>query len=87
MASGIILSFLFQLTHLLLSNGAHVDQPNKFGDSPAELIVKNSPTDVHLLKYVSLKCLAAHVVIRKRIPYDGGRIPLTLVNFVKFHEP
>lgn len=79
--------FCLQLIHLLLEYDAHVDQPNKFGDSPAYLIQTNPLNDVLLLKHVNLKCLAANVVVANHIPYDKGQIPMTLVPFVRFHEP
>lgn len=77
--------FVSQLVQLLLDHGAHLDQPNRAGDCPAIFVAVNPLNNVHLLNYVTLRCLAATAVCKYKIPYQG-QIPATLETFVKFHE-
>ncbi|PSN58319.1 hypothetical protein C0J52_00105 [Blattella germanica] len=65
------------LVQLLLDNGAHLDQPNKAGDCPAIFVAVNPLNNVHLVNYVTLRCLAATAVCKHKIPYEG-QIPATL---------
>jgi hypothetical protein len=74
-----------QLVQLLLDHGAHLDQPNRVGDCPAIFVAVNPLNTVHLVNYVTLRCLAATAVCKHKIPYKG-QIPVTLETFVKFHE-
>ncbi|XP_037945042.1 protein fem-1 homolog A [Teleopsis dalmanni] len=71
---------------LLLDNGADLDQPNKSDERPFNLIASNPTNTVHLLNYVTLKCLAATVLSKYKIPYKN-EIPKVLEAFVEQHEP
>lgn len=70
---------------LLLDHGAHLDTPNRNGECPAVVVAVNPRNNVHLVKYVTLRCLAATAVIKYKIPYVG-QVPTTLENFVQYHE-
>ncbi|XP_069695746.1 protein fem-1 homolog C [Periplaneta americana] len=78
-------NFYSPLVQLLLDHGAHLDQPNRAGDCPAIFVAVNPLNNVHLVNYVTLRCLAATAVCKYKIPYRG-QIPATLETFVKFHE-
>ncbi|GFG36055.1 hypothetical protein Cfor_01723 [Coptotermes formosanus] len=78
-------NFYSPLVQLLLDHGAHLDQPNRAGDCPAIFVAVNPLNNVHLVNYVTLRCLAATAVCKYKIPYQG-QIPATLETFVKFHE-
>lgn len=78
-------NFYSPLVQLLLDHGAHLDQPNRAGDCPAIFVAVNPLNNVHLVNYVTLRCLAATAVCKYKIPYQG-QIPTTLETFVKFHE-
>lgn len=78
-------NFYSPLLQLLLDHGAHLDQPNRAGDCPAIFVAMNPLNNVHLVNYVTLRCLAATAVCKYKIPYEG-QIPATLETFVKFHE-
>lgn len=41
-------NFSSELVALLLAAGAHLDQPNKFGDSPADLVALNRGSQVQV---------------------------------------
>lgn len=70
----------------LLDLGAHLDQPNKNNELPLTQIQANPDNEIQYLKYLSLRCLAAQVVARYRIPYKNI-VPKTLEHFVRCHEP
>ncbi|XP_067007719.2 protein fem-1 homolog A [Anabrus simplex] len=78
-------NFYSPLVQLLLEHGAHLDQPNRAGDCPALFVAVNPLNNVHLVNYVTLRCLAATAVCKYKIPYRG-QIPATLETFVQFHE-
>ncbi|XP_022199876.1 protein fem-1 homolog CG6966 [Nilaparvata lugens] len=69
---------------LLLDSGAHLDMPNKKGETPANLIVENTESTIALVPYISLQCLAATVIVKNRIPYVG-EVSVQLENFVRLH--
>nr|BAL61211.1 fem-1 homolog A-like protein [Locusta migratoria manilensis] len=79
-------NFYSPLVQLLLDHGAHLDTPNRAGDSPAVFVAVNPLNNVHLVNYITLRCMAATAVAKYKIPYKG-QIPVTLVDFVRFHEP
>ncbi|RZF41868.1 hypothetical protein LSTR_LSTR005330 [Laodelphax striatellus] len=70
---------------LLLDNGAHLDPPNKKGETPATLIQENAESSIPLVPYVSLQCLAATAIVYYRIPY-AGEVSVALEHFVRLHE-
>jgi hypothetical protein len=70
---------------MLLDSGSHLDLPNKNDDRPLDLIRNNNNNDIPLLNYTTLKCMAATIIARYRIPYRN-QIPKTLENFVRIHE-
>lgn len=78
-------NFNNRIIRLLLDNGSHVDLPNKLKDHPAHYIAMNPASDVPLANYSSLKCSAATVIVRYKIPYRG-QLPQTLERFVRIHE-
>ena len=70
---------------MLLNYGAHLDQPNKCGDRPLLFIAINPTSLIPLMGYTTLKCLAATVITKYKIPYRN-QIPKTLEEFVRLHE-
>ena len=79
-------NFSTELVHALLAGGAHLDQPNKFGDSPAELVALNRGSRVCVLQHVSLGCLAARALLRARRRVPDHALPKTLRDFVDLHR-
>uniref|UniRef100_A0A1B0BWH6 SOCS box domain-containing protein n=1 Tax=Glossina palpalis gambiensis TaxID=67801 RepID=A0A1B0BWH6_9MUSC len=79
-------NFSNEIISLLLNNGADLDQPNKSDERPFNLIASNPANTVSLMNYITLKCLAATVISRYRIPYKE-EIPKCLEDFLKHHEP
>ncbi|KAL1138298.1 hypothetical protein AAG570_009986 [Ranatra chinensis] len=77
-------NFYNPLVLLLLEHGAHLDQPNRARDCPSVLIATNPMNTICLVKYTSLRCLAATAVCKYNIPYEG-QVPSTLETFVGYH--
>ncbi|GBP44129.1 Protein fem-1 homolog A [Eumeta japonica] len=80
-------NFSSELVELLLSHGAHIDQPNRFGDLPAALIIANRTSRVRPLRHLSLACLAASALVRHAVPVPEYALPLSLRNFLELHRP
>lgn len=73
---------------LLLEYGAHIDQPNKKGVTPAAAIIdynKRTTPRIPILKYVNLKCLCASAITKHKVPYKN-QIPRALEEFMQLHE-
>lgn len=75
-----------QIISILLNHGADLDQPNKSDERPYNLIALNAANSIPLMNYINLKCLAATIISKYRIPYRN-QIPKCLETFVKEHEP
>lgn len=78
------INWFLQLIKLLLDHGAHVDTPNKAGDSPATLISQNPHNRVNLLNYMTLQCHAAQAIFKYGIPCE--QLPVALHRFLEFHR-
>ena len=75
---------LEEIVGVLLENGAHIDIVNKRGIN-ASMLLQNRCPNIRVFELVTLKCLAARVVRKKRINYQGGVVPYTLVPFIDLH--
>ncbi|KAF4533131.1 hypothetical protein B566_EDAN007942 [Ephemera danica] len=78
-------NFTTGVVQFLLDHGAHLDQQNSDGEQPLHLLAANPNSTIPLLRYTTLRCLAAVVVSRHKIPYAGA-IPTTLEGFVQSHH-
>lgn len=74
-----------QVVRVLLDYGAHLDQPNRSSERPLNLIINNASSGIPLMKYLSLKCLAASTIIKYKVVYHQ-QIPTTLEEFVDLHR-
>lgn len=72
------------LVLFLMDHGAHVDTVARDGENCLDLLRKTTILSDEL-KYRSLKCMAALVIGKFKIPYDGI-IPFTLNPFVGLHH-
>ncbi|XP_049705246.1 protein fem-1 homolog A [Helicoverpa armigera] len=79
-------NFSTELVRVLLAGGAHLDQPNRFGDSPAELVALNRGSRVRVLQHVTLACLAARALLRARRRLPAAALPRTLHDFLDLHR-
>lgn len=72
------------LVLFLMDHGAHVDTVARDGENCLDLLRKTTILSDEL-RYRSLKCMAALVIGKFKIPYDGI-IPFTLNPFVGLHH-
>ncbi|PNF33258.1 Protein fem-1-like protein [Cryptotermes secundus] len=73
------------LVRKLLDHGAHLDAVNSAGHTFPQLLKGQAIHEiVNPLKYTTLSCLAARVIVKHNIPYKGI-IPVTLEPFVEQH--
>ncbi|XP_054168730.1 protein fem-1 homolog C-like [Oppia nitens] len=71
------------VNHLLIY-GTHIDRRNVSGQQPHKMLKSITESTVNPLKYMSLKCLAAHKISELHIPYIG-QIPVSLEQFIAIH--
>ncbi|XP_046441937.1 protein fem-1 homolog A-like [Daphnia pulex] len=87
-----------EAVQLLLDSGANIDQPDGKGKTCLDLfklkekeLSKKGTPSIFLQKLIQreqlrpLKCLAAQVIRRNRIPFVPGDLPNTLLTFVNRH--
>lgn len=74
-----------QVVRVLLDYGAHLDQPNRSSERPLNLITNNASNQIPLMKYLSLKCMAASSIIKHKVMYRQ-QIPSALEAFVELHR-
>ncbi|XP_028176416.1 protein fem-1 homolog A [Ostrinia furnacalis] len=80
-------NFSSELVGALLAGGAHIDQPNKFGDLPAELVALNRGNKVKVLQHMTLACVAARALLASGRPVPRSALPRTLHDFLDLHRP
>lgn len=74
-----------QLVRMLLDAGAHIDQPNRNDLRPSTLIAANTHNSIPVLEFMTLKCLAATVIAKYKIPYRN-QMPSSLEDVVRLHQ-
>ncbi|XP_023335269.1 protein fem-1 homolog A [Eurytemora carolleeae] len=77
-------NFSQQVVELLLRNGSHIDLRNKVGIRPSNLLVTNQAASISVIRYMSLKCLCAQVIINNDLPFVG-EVPRMLETFIQAH--
>ncbi|XP_037080986.1 protein fem-1 homolog B-like [Pollicipes pollicipes] len=78
---------LHSIIEALVDGGAHIDACNRSGLTPFESATTGVAEIILRTKsQMSLKCLAARVVARHRIPYCGA-VPRDLESFIELHGP
>lgn len=73
-----------KVVQVLLFYGAHIDRKNSSGNQPQKLLSSISECTLNPLNYISLKCLAARVIVDSKIPFRG-QIPFHLEDFIGVH--
>lgn len=73
-----------KVVQVLLGYGAHIDRKNSSGNQPQKLLSSISECTLNPLNYISLKCLAARVIVDSKIPFRG-QIPVYLEDFIQVH--
>ncbi|KAJ0170662.1 hypothetical protein K1T71_013434 [Dendrolimus kikuchii] len=84
-------NFSTELVLALLEGGAHLDQPNRFGDCAAELVALNRHSLVPVVRHTTLACLAARALVAHcrdaGLPLPTPALPDTLRRFLDLHTP
>ena len=73
-----------KVVQVLLSRGAHIDRKNSSGNQPQKLLSSISECTINPLNYITLKCLAARVIVDHKIHFKG-QIPAHLEDFIEVH--
>lgn len=74
-----------ELINALLSCGAHLDEANDSKETFDDFAKRSNQTvNIERLKYVTLKCLAARIVSKYKIPFKEN-VPVPLESFVQRH--
>ncbi|XP_052278113.1 protein fem-1 homolog C-like [Dreissena polymorpha] len=68
----------------LLAIGTHVDIMNNVGDTAEKFLKHSVFFSYSPLQYLSLKCLAARVILKEKIPFKS-EVPVSLIPFVQCH--
>ncbi|XP_047526139.1 protein fem-1 homolog C [Pieris napi] len=85
-----------QVVETLLAGGAHLDQPNKFGDSAGELLDLSGGAQIRPLVHMTLACFAARALLEAAPPpphlpaaqtFYAQLLPRTLLEFLDLHRP
>ncbi|XP_034949991.1 protein fem-1 homolog CG6966 isoform X2 [Chelonus insularis] len=77
-------NFINPLIELLLDYGAHLDTPNRAGETPAQMISSNPYNTINLVNYMTLRCFAAQTIFKYNIPCD--ELPIALHEFLELHS-
>ncbi len=78
------------MTELLLRRGAHADVPDSEGRLPSDALRGSSSEaaskrQVHLVSFLSLKCLAARAMVEQALPLKGQALPPNMEDFLRLH--
>ncbi|XP_072932133.1 protein fem-1 homolog A-like [Epargyreus clarus] len=79
-------NFCNEVVEVLLEAGAHLDQPNAFGDSALEQLAQCAASRVRPLRHVSLACLCARALAARRPP-PAALLPRALHELLRRHRP
>ena len=72
----------------LLNSGAHLDTPDLRDISPLDVLSAAQPRcNFPIMPYVSLKCLAANVILRERVAFTPAYLPKCLQELLEIHLP
>ena len=80
-------NFMTDVTKVLLDKGAHLDVPDLRDITPLDILKAHNQTKVQIMPYISLKCLAAQVIMRERVPYGPEDVPEDLRHMLEMHAP
>lgn len=75
---------LFQIVETLLLHGGHIDSRNRNGQRPVDLLRLVPECKINPLQFMTLKCLAARVVVDNKIVFKS-QVPAILENFIQAH--
>jgi ankyrin repeat protein len=74
-----------EIVETLLEHGAHIDARNSHGLRPLDMLKLNPDCKINPLQYLTLRCLAANVIVGNGLPYKPGQVPTVLEEFIEAH--
>ena len=80
-------NFSTEVATKLLEHGAHLDIPDLRDICPVDILRAQKQTQLNLVPYVSLKCLAAQVIVKERVPFTSQDVPKHLDEMLQMHVP
>ena len=52
-----------------------------------DILKAQKQTQINLVPYVSLQCLAAQVIVKERVPFTSQDVPRHLDEMLQMHQP
>ena len=52
-----------------------------------DILKAQNQSQINLVPYVSLKCLAAQVIMRERVPFTSEQVPKCMDELLQLHVP
>ena len=80
-------NFSVDIATQLLEHGAHLDIPDLRDICPVDILKAQKQTQLNLVPYVSLQCLAAQVIVKERVPFTSQDVPRHLDEMLQMHLP
>ena len=80
-------NFSVDIATQLLEHGAHLDIPDSRDICPVDILKAQKQTQINLVPYVSLQCLAAQVIVKERVPFTSQDVPRHLDEMLHMHLP
>jgi len=80
-------NFSVDIATQLLEHGAHLDIPDSRDICPVDILKAQKQTQINLVPYVSLQCLAAQVIVKERVPFTSQDVPRHLDEMLQMHLP
>lgn len=79
-------NFSGTVANLLLQHGAHLDTPDLRDICPKDILLAHA-CKINIMPYVSLKCLAANIILKERVPFGKDDLPKSMHELVEMHVP
>jgi len=82
--ASLAINYRQEIVETLLENRAHIDARNSHGQKPLDMLKLVPDCKINPLQYISLRCLAASVIVKNGLPYKS-EIPTVLEEFIEAH--
>ena len=79
-------NFSKSVATVLLEHGAHLDTPDLRDICPKDILLAHA-CKLNIMPYVSLKCLAANIILKDRVSFDKDDLPRAMYELVQMHVP
>jgi len=79
-------NFSATVADVLLRHGAHLDTPDLRDICPKDILLAHA-CKINIMPYISLKCLAANILLKERVPFCKTELPKSMYELVQMHLP